>query len=80
MLHLFLTAIPAAVERYRKLAAVLGSNTPGLNIEAGRGREIIRCVAGKIPVKPGKDGVPVALLALNTVQLAAASGGRTLKW
>jgi len=65
-------AIPAALERYRKLAASLSSNTPGLNIEAGR--EIIRRVAGEIPVKPGTDGVPVAMLALNTVQLAAASG------
>jgi hypothetical protein len=39
-------AIPAAMERYRKLAASLSSNTPGLNIESGR--EIIRSVAGQI--------------------------------
>jgi hypothetical protein len=65
-------AIPAALERYRELAGSLSSNTPGLNIEVGR--EIIRNVAGQIPVKPGTDGVPVAMRALNPVQLAAASG------
>jgi hypothetical protein len=42
--------------------------------QACTGREIIRSVADQIPVKPGADGVPVAMLALNEVQLAAASG------
>jgi len=51
-------AIPAAVERYRTLAASLSSNTPGLNIEARR--EIVRDVAGQISVKPGTDGAPVS--------------------
>ena len=37
-------------------------------------REIIRTVAKQIPVKPGADGVPVAMLALNEAQLAAAGG------
>jgi len=71
-LKAIMEAIPAAVARYRKLAVSLSSNTPGLNIEAGR--EIIRNVADQIPVKPGTDGVPVAMLTLNPVQLAAASG------
>jgi hypothetical protein len=65
-------AIPAAVERYRTLVRSLSSNTPGLNIEAGR--EIIRSVADQIPVRPGADGVPVAMLGLNAAQLVAASG------
>ena len=54
------------------MAGSLSSDTPGLNIEVGR--EIIRNIAGQIPVKPGADGVPVAMLALNPAQLAAASG------
>ena len=47
-------AISAAVERYRNLAASLSSNTPGLNI--GAGREVIRSVAGRIPVSLGRFG------------------------
>jgi len=66
------TAVPAAVERYRTLERTLGSNTPGVNIEA-RG-EIIRSVADQIPVRSGPDGVPVAILGLNAAKLAAASG------
>ena len=67
-----MAAIPAAVERFRTLSSGLSSNTPGLDIEAGR--EIIRSVAGQIQVKPRADGLPVAMLALNEVQLAAAGG------
>jgi site-specific DNA recombinase len=71
-LKAIMAAISAAVECYRRLVRNLSSNTPGVNIQVGR--EITRSVAGQIPVKPGADGVPVAMLALNEVQLAAAGG------
>ena len=34
-------------------------------IDIEQGREIIRSVADKIPVRPGADGVPIAELLLN---------------
>ena len=67
-----MAGIPAPVDRYRKLATSLSSNTPGLNIEAGR--EIIGSVVGEIPVRPGRTACWWRWLALNTVQLATASG------
>jgi hypothetical protein len=45
-------------------------------IDRDRGRAILKGIAGTIPVRPGADGVPVALLALNTeMPLAAFAGG-----
>jgi hypothetical protein len=56
-----MAAIPAAVARYREMVSNLG-DAP---IDIERGREIIRSVADRIPVKPGPDGVPIAELSLN---------------
>ena len=47
--------------RHRQVVADLG-NAP---IDIEQGREIIRSVADKIPVRPGADGVPIAELLLN---------------
>ncbi len=63
-----MAAIPAAVARHRELAASLGSKSP-IDIEAGR--EIIRGITGSTPLRPGEDGVPVAMLALSDERLAA---------
>jgi hypothetical protein len=67
-----MTAIPAAVARYRELVAKLGSKTP---IDIEQARQVIRSIADHIPVRPGEDGVPVAELALNQQIALAAIGG-----
>ena len=56
-----MAAIPRAVERYRAMVSDLG-NAP---IDIEQGREIIRGIAARIPVRPGPDGVPIAELSLN---------------
>jgi len=67
-----LTAIPAAVQRYRAMVADLG-NAP---IDVASGREVIRGIVATIPIRPGTDGVPVAELGLNNeMPLAAFTGG-----
>lgn len=48
--------------RYRELVENLGGKSP---IDIDRAREVIRQIADRIPVRPGKDGVPVAELSLN---------------
>ena len=55
-----LALVPAAMRRYRAMVADLG-NAP---IDMGRAREMLREALGTIPVRPGRDGVPIALLAL----------------
>lgn len=67
-----MTAIPAAVARYRELVAKLGSKTP---IDIEQARQVIRSIADHIPVRPGEDGVSVAELALNQQIALAAIGG-----
>jgi site-specific DNA recombinase len=67
-----LDALPAAVQRYRTMVADLG-NAP---VDRDHAREVIRSITGTIKVRPGTDGVPVAMLALaNEMPLAAAAGG-----
>ena len=48
--------------RYRELAANLGNWGAG-EIEASR--EVIREIATRIPVRPGADGVPIAVVTLS---------------
>jgi len=43
-------------------------------IDIEQGREIIRGVADRIPVRPGPDGVPIAELSLNEEMPLAAVG------
>jgi hypothetical protein len=67
-----MAGIPAAVVRYREMVSNLG-NSP---IDVERGREIIRGVTDRIPVRPGPDGVPIAELSLNEeMPLGQAVGG-----
>jgi hypothetical protein len=69
-----LAAVPVAVARYRDLVEGFGTGTP-VNIE--QAREVIREIAGRIPVRPGKDGVPIAELSLNEeMPLAQVANGQ----
>ena len=56
-----MAAIPGAIARYRQMVSDLGNSS----IDIEQGREIIRSVADRIPVRPGLHGVPIAELSLN---------------
>jgi site-specific DNA recombinase len=67
-----LAAITRAVARYLAMVARLGDKL----MDVEQGREMIRSVAGRIPVRPGPDGVPIAELSLNEeMPLAQVVGG-----